>query len=159
MYFHTVVKAIYRTHPAKLKLYTHYVTFPIPSSPIPLTTILFLSVSTNWATLMCMSSHSVVSDSATPRTAACQDPVHGDSPGKNTAVGCHALLQGILPTQGLNPGLPNCRWTLYYLSHQGSPFFMWVESYSMSLWLVYFTQHNVLKVHLCCNMFQNFPPF
>ena len=25
--------------------------------------------------------------------------VHGDSPGKNTGVGCHALLQGILPTQ------------------------------------------------------------
>ena len=27
---------------------------------------------------------------------------HGDSPGKNTRVGCHALLQGIFPTQGLN---------------------------------------------------------
>ena len=25
--------------------------------------------------------------------------VHGDSPGKNTGVGCHALLQGIFPTQ------------------------------------------------------------
>ena len=25
--------------------------------------------------------------------------VHGDSPGKNTTVGCHALLQGIFPTQ------------------------------------------------------------
>ena len=31
--------------------------------------------------------------------------VHGDSPGKNTGVGCHALLQGIFPTQVLNPGL------------------------------------------------------
>ena len=31
--------------------------------------------------------------------------VHGDSPGKNTGVGCHSLLQGIFPTQGLNPGL------------------------------------------------------
>ena len=30
--------------------------------------------------------------------------VHGDSPGENTVVGCHAFLQGILPTQGLNPG-------------------------------------------------------
>ena len=29
--------------------------------------------------------------------------VHGDSPGKNTGVGCHALLQGIFLTQGLNP--------------------------------------------------------
>ena len=28
--------------------------------------------------------------------------VHGDSPGKKTGVGCHALLQGIFPTQGLN---------------------------------------------------------
>ena len=26
--------------------------------------------------------------------------VHGDSPGKNTGVGCHAILQGIVPTQG-----------------------------------------------------------
>ena len=32
--------------------------------------------------------------------------VHGDSPGKNTGVGCHALLQGIFSTQESNPGLP-----------------------------------------------------
>ena len=44
-----------------------------------------------------------------------------DSPGKNTGVGCHALLQGIFPTQGSNPGLTHCRWILYLLSHQGSP--------------------------------------
>ena len=47
--------------------------------------------------------------------------VHGDSPGKITRVDRHGLLQGILPTQGLNPGLLHCRWTLYHLSHQGSP--------------------------------------
>ena len=47
--------------------------------------------------------------------------VHGDSPGKNTGVGCLALLQGIIPTQGSNPGLPHCRQILYHLSHQGSP--------------------------------------
>ena len=47
--------------------------------------------------------------------------VQGDSPGKNTGVGCHALLQGIFPTQGSNPGLPYCRQILYQLSHQGSP--------------------------------------
>ena len=46
---------------------------------------------------------------------------HGDSPGKKTGVGCHFLLWGIFPTQGLNPGLPNCRQMLYLLSHQGSP--------------------------------------
>ena len=43
--------------------------------------------------------------------------VHGDSPGKNTGVDYHALLQGIFPTQGLNPGLPHCRWIPYHLSH------------------------------------------
>ena len=42
-------------------------------------------------------------------------------PGKNTRVGCCALLQGIFPTQGSNPGLPHCRQILYHLSHQGSP--------------------------------------
>jgi len=31
--------------------------------------------------------------------------VHGDSAGKNTGMGCRALLQGIFPTQGLNPHL------------------------------------------------------
>ena len=43
--------------------------------------------------------------------------VHGDSPGKKTGVGCHTLLQGVFPTQGLNPGLPHCRHILYHLSH------------------------------------------
>ena len=32
----------------------------------------------------------------------------------------HSLLQGIFPTQGLNPGLPHCRRILYQLSHKGS---------------------------------------
>ena len=45
---------------------------------------------------------------------------HGDSLGKNTGVGCHALLQGIFPTQESNPGLPHCRWTLYCLSQTGT---------------------------------------
>ena len=33
----------------------------------------------------------------------------------------YSLLQGLFPTQGLNPGLLHCRWTLYQLSHKGSP--------------------------------------
>ena len=41
------------------------------------------------------------------------------SPGQNTGVGSHSLLQGIFPTQGWNPGLPHCRQILYPLSHQG----------------------------------------
>jgi len=60
---------------------------------------------------------SVVSDSLQP---------HGlyspwNSPGQNTGVGSLSLLQGIFPTQGLNPGLPHYRQILYQLSHQGSP--------------------------------------
>ena len=39
---------------------------------------------------------------ATLWTVARQAPLPMDSPGKNTGVGCHALLQGIFPTQGLN---------------------------------------------------------
>ena len=31
--------------------------------------------------------------------------VYGDSPGKNTGMDCHSLLQGIFPIQVLNPGL------------------------------------------------------
>ena len=55
-------------------------------------------------------------DGSQPRSS-----VHGNSPGKNPGVGCHALLQGIFPTQRLNPGLPHYGWVLYRLSHQGSP--------------------------------------
>ena len=62
-------------------------------------------------------SRSVVSDSLWP---------HGlyslwNSPGQNTGVGSLFLLQGIFPTQGLNPGLPHCRRVLYQLSHKRSP--------------------------------------
>ena len=42
-----------------------------------------------------------------------------NSPGKNTGRGCHSLLQGIFPTQGLNL---HCRQILYRLSHQRIPF-------------------------------------
>ena len=44
----------------------------------------------------------------------------GNSPGKNTGVGCHFLLQGIFLTQGSNPGLLHCSQTLYQLSHKES---------------------------------------
>ena len=58
--------------------------------------------------------HSVLSDSLRP---------HGlyspwNSPGQNTGMGSLALLRGIFPTQGSNPGLPHCRWVLYQLSHK-----------------------------------------
>ena len=40
-------------------------------------------------------------------------------PGQNTGVGSLSLIQGIFPTQRLNPGLMHCRWILYQLSYQG----------------------------------------
>ena len=43
-----------------------------------------------------------------------------NSQGQNTGVHCLSLLQGIFPTQGLNPGLPHCR-QIYQLNHKGSP--------------------------------------
>ena len=62
-------------------------------------------------------SRSVVSDSLPPHT------LHSpwNSPGQNTGMGSHALLQRIFPTQGSNPGIPHCRWILYQLSQTGSP--------------------------------------
>ena len=48
-----------------------------------------------------------------------------DSPGKNTGVGCHSLLQGIFPTQGSTPHLWHCRQILYHLSYQGNPLPTW----------------------------------
>ena len=50
----------------------------------------------------------------------CSPPVlcPWDSPGKNTGVGCHFLLQGIFLTQGSNPYLLHCGQILYCLSHR-----------------------------------------
>ena len=58
-------------------------------------------------------SHSVMSDCLQPRGLY--------SPWPEYWSGFSLLfLQGIFPTQGLNPGLPHCRWLLYQLSHKGS---------------------------------------
>ena len=43
--------------------------------------------------------------------------VHGDSPGKNTGVGWHALLQGIFLTQESKRGILHCMRILYQLSY------------------------------------------
>ena len=58
--------------------------------------------------------------------------VHEDSPGRNTGVGCHGLLQGIFPIQGSNPGLLHWGLMLYHLSHQGSPRILEWEAYPFS---------------------------
>ena len=55
-----------------------------------------------------------------------------NSPGQNTGVGGHSLLQGIFPTQGSNPGLLLCRWIPYQLSHKGSPRILQWVAYPVS---------------------------
>ena len=75
----------------------------------------FFTTSATWETLE-SESHSVLSDSLPP---------HGlyspwNSPGQNTGAGSFSLLQGIFPSQGLNPGLTHCRQILYQLSHKGT---------------------------------------
>ena len=50
---------------------------------------------------------------AIPWTVACQALCPCDSPGENTGVGCHFLLQRIFPTQESNPGILHCRQNLY----------------------------------------------
>ena len=66
-----------------------------------------------------------------------------NSPGQDTGVGSLSLLQGIFPSQGLNPGLTHCRWILYQLSHKGSPYTLKVKvkllspvRLSVTLWTV-----------------------
>ena len=67
---------------------------------------------------------------AIPWTIAHQAPLSRDSPGKNTRVGCHALLQGIFPTQGSNSRL--LRWHMDSLPQHllGSA----VSLHAVSLW-------------------------
>ena len=66
-------------------------------------------------------SRSVVSDSVTPQTIACQVSLSMVFSGKSSGVSSHSLLKEIFLTQGSNPGLLQCRQILYHLSHQGSP--------------------------------------
>ena len=79
----------------------------------------FALVSYCFSKNVCMMSSLVVSDSVPPYgLQPIQLSCAWDSPGKNTGVGCHALLQGIFPTHGLNLGFLHCRQILYHLSHQ-----------------------------------------
>ena len=91
----------------------------VPGMPLQLLLMLLGNICTYGCAVL---SHSVVSDSLLPHglwpaTHFCP----WDSPGKNTGVGCHALFQGIFPTQASNPDFSHYRQILYCLSHQGSP--------------------------------------
>ena len=72
----------------------------------------------------------------------CNSPtfsVHGDSPGKNTGVGCHTLLQGIFLTQGSKPHL------------------LWRRSRSFtaeSLGKPHMHIHICTYIHICISMYK-----
>ena len=70
-----------------------------------------------WSACVHAQSLSCVQLFATPWTVARQVSLSWDSPGKNTGVGYHFLLQGIFQTQGLNLHLLrllHCWWILYH---------------------------------------------
>ena len=70
--------------------------------------------------------------------------VHGDSPDRNTAMGCHFLLQGIFPTQGSNLGHLHCRQILYQQSHWGSPQIVIIKHQILS---IQFINKPILRTH------------
>ena len=61
-----------------------------------------------------------------------------NSPGKNTGVGSHSLLQGIFPTQGSNPGLPYCRQILTVWATREAP--------------RHYAQFLLTRIVLCCEV-------
>ena len=90
-------------------------------------------------TIDCSVSRWVVSDSLQPPARfICP----WGSPGKNTGVGCHALLQRMFPTQESSPSLLHCRWILYCLSRQGRPSNLRNKTKS----------HRLLRYYPACNI-------
>ena len=91
-----------------------------------------------------------------------------NSLGQNTGVGSLSFLQQISPTQELNRGVLHCRWIIYQLSYQGSPFTARQSSYSIIHWnfgdlfslffflfiiiIIYFLLYNIVLVLPYINM-------
>ena len=81
-----------------------------PGKPIYISSILFrLRL---WVAILCLVAQSCPTFCDPMNGSPPGSFVQGDSPGKNTGVGCHAFLQGIFPTQELNQDLLPCRWIL-----------------------------------------------
>ena len=79
--------------------------------------------------------------------------VHGDSPGKNTGMGCHALLRGIFPAQGSTPSLlPLLHWQVNFssVSYLGSPFLRELLLFSCSVMFNSFRLHGLQNSRLPC---------
>ena len=71
--------------------------------------------------------------------AAVTDVCPWDSPGKDTIVGTHFLLQGIFPTQGLNLSLPGCRQIHYHWATREAPVDIFRGAFSAHSVLIFFT--------------------
>ena len=97
---------------------------------------------------------------ATLWTVACQVLLSMGFSGKNTGVGCHALLQGVFPTQEWNPCLMHWQADSFPLSHQGRPERAWgligtlvVWTLAQSCWVIRIGMESKQHFHpvpRCC---------
>ena len=101
VYYHNLILKHF-SFPHK-KSSTYYQSFPVIPSVF---------------TVLCLVAQSCLT-LCDPRDRSPSGSAHGDSSGKNTGVGCHALPQGIFPTQGSNPGLYIAGGL--FIIYQGSP--------------------------------------
>ena len=83
---------------------------------------IYIYISTSFCSLLCLMAQSCPTLCDLTDCNLTGTSIHGDSPGKSTGIGCRALLQGILPTQGSKPILLHYRQILYHLSHLGRLF-------------------------------------
>ena len=77
--------------------------------------------------------------------------------GKNTEMGCHALLQGIFPSQGSNPGLLHCSQILNWFEPPGKPLLLLAkltkEQKLWYIWVWFDSAYFVLSqklLQICC---------
>ena len=103
---------------------------------------------------MCVLSHLVVSDFATPWTVACQVPLFMGFSRPETGVNCYALLQGIFLTQGLNLclfhpyHLESPVFSLKHTVNRGPGLAHLHRSCDLSLWL---PRHLALSLQVYCS--------
>ena len=118
----------------------------LPHIPPRLCTWSVCRMLTRTSLCVCALSHSDVSDSLQshgPQPTRLLCP--WICPGKNTGVGCHALLLGIFPTQGLNLHLlylSHCRQILWQLSRLGSPVLILPVLNHLTCLISYYTSHS-----------------
>ena len=119
-----------RKHHSLLK---HSKTFPVKWDQIPNSLALTVCFGVSFDTWMRAQSLNCLWLFGTPWMVACQAPLSIGFLGKNTGMGWHFLLQGIFPTDGMNPCLLHCRQILSYWATWEAPF-PYPRSYPASPW-------------------------